>query len=101
VRVIHTHSFLPGSYDPVALQNPEQREKLVSAMRDANADLESGLGKVPLLLKSDFSRTFAQSIKFFQGRMAFLTQKNVQTSTHMTWQQSIYEYKRQVQDDLI
>lgn len=30
-----------------------------------------------------------------------LTQKNVQTCTHLTWQQSIYEYKKQVHDDLI
>jgi hypothetical protein len=101
VRVVHTHSFVQGSYDPLAIANPESRNNILQQIKNAQADLDSGIGKVPMLLRGDYTRTYAQSIKFFQGRLAFLTQKNVQNSTHMTWQDSIYEYKKQVHDDLI
>ena len=29
VRVIHTHSIIPGYYDPLAVANPETRSKII------------------------------------------------------------------------
>ena len=99
VRVVHTHSFLEQSLS-------KQKDRLddipyLDQLLHTKADLESGITRIQILLRSDFVRTFAQSIKFFAGKLAVLTQKNVQTCIHLTWQQSIYEFKRQVHDDLI
>jgi hypothetical protein len=33
--------------------------------------------------------------------MVILTQRNIQWCNHLTWQESIYEYKKIVEDDLI
>jgi len=30
VRVVHTHSIIPGSYDPLAIDNPETRTKIIA-----------------------------------------------------------------------
>lgn len=96
-RIVHTHQFLPAKLDKqVEISDPVTVDTLVNS----RADLESGISKVQLQ-RSDFVRTFAQSVKFFSGRLSVLTQKNVQTCIHLTWQQSIYEFKRQVHDDLI
>lgn len=67
----------------------------------AKAELVSGIRGIPLLLRSEYTQSYNQTVKFFQGKLVVLTQKNVQACNHMTWQDSIHEFKRQVHDDLI
>jgi hypothetical protein len=59
VRVVHTHSVVSGSYEIQDLANPEKKKSLISKMRNASADLDSGIGKVPMLIRNDLSRTYA------------------------------------------
>ena len=99
LRVVHTQMFTSGVYNTEQLSKAEPKQ--LDAVLAATADLDSGVGRVAALLKSDFSNTFSQSVKAFSGRLAVLTQKGVQTCIHLTWQQSIYEFKKQVHDDLI
>ena len=65
VRVVHTHSFVPGSYDPLAIAHPDTRNNILQQIKSAQADLESGIGKVPMLLRGDYTKTYAHTIKFF------------------------------------
>jgi hypothetical protein len=59
VRVIHTHSIVPGFYDPLAVANPDTRNKIIQQIKNSSADLDSGIGKVQMLLRGDHSRTYA------------------------------------------
>jgi hypothetical protein len=65
VRIVHTHSFIGGQYDPTTYTTQETRRAAFDAYASADADLESGLGKIANLLKSDFSKSFIHSLKFF------------------------------------
>jgi hypothetical protein len=65
VRIVHTHSFIGGQYDPSTYTTQESRRAAFDAYASADADLESGLGKIANLLKSDFSKSFIHSLKFF------------------------------------
>jgi hypothetical protein len=73
----------------------------IEAIMVSRAELESGIQRIPGLLRSEWGKAFGQSVKFFQGKCAFLTQKNIQVCNHLSWQESIHEFKRQVHDDLI
>lgn len=99
VKVVHTQQLSPNSifYQRDKAVDPQE----VEAIMVAKAELVSGIRGIPLLLRSDYTQSYGQTVKFFQGKMVVLTQKNVQSCNHMTWQDSIHEFKRQVHDDLI
>jgi len=48
IRVVHTHSFTPQTYHPDTFYS-----------QSSSAELESGIGRIPTLLKSDYSKTFS------------------------------------------
>ena len=96
MRILFTQGFFPDIYIPEKLQ---QGLRQLDAEQDA--ELDTGV-KLNNLMKSKFTNDVSTTIKFFAGKLALITSKNqVQTSQHLTWQQSLYEYKRQVEDDLI
>eukprot|EP00347_Sterkiella_histriomuscorum_P024298 403331615 len=102
IRVLHTSSFHPETYDADKVKKQTKNSLRQTPIPPrSSVEIEHGL-RLPSVMKSEYGGgLFNQTIKFFESKLVVLTSKNIQSCNHLTWQDSITEFKRLVQDDLI
>lgn len=102
LRVLNTSSFHPETYDADRIKQQTKNSLRSAPLQPKQSpEIEHAL-RLPSALKSEWGGNFFnQTVKFFESKLVVLTTKNIQTCSHLSWQDSIQEYKRVVQDDLI
>jgi hypothetical protein len=107
MRILDTQNFRPEAYDPERIMAQKQsrlsikRESLqISGQNNTTLypeELEIGI-RCARVLKSEcgkYSNNFPmyqQTLKYFGGKFVGMTTKGIQGCSHLTWQQSIYDF---------
>eukprot|EP00347_Sterkiella_histriomuscorum_P012402 403368713 len=109
IRILNVSSFHPDTYDAQSEQQKllKQQQSKKKAKSNTQSDiseeveLEYGLRISSQLQKSEYGALYHQTIRFYKGKIIALTIKNIQQCQHLSWQQSIFEFKKIVEDDLV